>query len=207
MKNMGRDLTGIIVFAKDEDSAYKKGRNIFKKLVKEEALWYFFTYDDYDENYGHYCHEFPVMRGLSRAMIVDKKTNNKGYQFVRRIIRNDEANDYKSKELLKAITALSQIKTKEQASKFLASGRLTFIDSNGKQKTSDSIKHTLGNIGNLDKFVTGIYAQYWGKVTQYTHLDWVLNRDPKDFYDRKKVAKIMANTEYKIWVIPALSKT
>ena len=204
---MGRDLTGVIVFAKDEDSAYKKGRKIFKKLVKEEALWFFFTYDDFDKDTGHYCHEFPAMEKLSRVMLVDKKTNNKGYQFVRGIIRGDEANDYKSEQLLNAITALSQIKTKDQASKFLASGRLTFIDGNGKQKTSDSIKHTLGHIGNLDKFVTGIYAQYWGKVTQYTHLDWVLNRDPTDFDDRKKVAKIMADPEYKIWVVPALSKT
>ena len=140
-------------------------------------------------------------------MLVDKKTNNKGYRFVRGIIRGDEANNYKSEQLLNAITALSQIKTKDQASKFLASGRLTFIDGKGKQKTSDSIKNTLGYIGNLDKFVTGIYAQYWGKVTQYTHLDWVLNRDPTDFDDRKKVAKIMADPEYKIWVVPALSET
>jgi len=204
---MGRDLTGVIVFAKDEDSAYKKGRKIFRKLVKEEALWFFFTYDDFDKDAGHYCHEFPAMAKLSRAMLVDKKTNNKGYQFVRWIIRGDEANNYKSEELLNAITALSQIKTKDRASKFLASGRLTFIDSKGKQKTSDSIKRTLGHIGNLDKFLTGIYAQYWGKVTQYTHLDWVLNRDPKDFDDCKKVAKIMADPEYKIWVVPALSKT
>ena len=151
---MGRDLTGVIIFAKDEDSAYKKGRKIFKKLVREEALLYFLTYDDFDKHAGHYCHEFPAMEKLSRAMLVDKKTNNKGYQFVRRIIRSDEANDYKSEQLLNAITALSQIKTKDQASKFLASGRLTFIDDKGKQKTSDSIKHTLGHIWNLDKFVT-----------------------------------------------------
>ena len=89
---MGRDLTGVIIFAKDEDSAYKKGRKIFKKLVREEALLYFLTYDDFDKHAGHYCHEFPAMEKLSRAMLVDKKTNTKGYQFVRGIIRGDEAN-------------------------------------------------------------------------------------------------------------------
>lgn len=205
---MGRDLTGVIVFAKSEVSAYKKARKIFKKLVRKHALGYFLLRDDEDQ--GHSVADFPAMKNLQRAMIVDRHTQSKGYRFVREVIRNDQAYNLRIDDLMELRCALDSITSPEKAKEFLASGKLTYLNRDGKRVTSTSLKYTMGNIGDTDKFVHGIYAQYWGKITAYYYLDWVLARDPEEFQqvtDGKKIAKIMKDPDYKIWVVPALSKT
>jgi hypothetical protein len=65
----------------------------------------------------------------------------------------------------------------------------------------------MGSLSDNDPYVHGIYDKFWGKITSYYYLDWVLNRDPEDFKDFPKHAKIVADKDYKIYVIPALSKT
>ncbi len=201
---MGRDRTGIIVYAKDEAAAYRKARKILERLVKDEALGFFLTYDDLDNEEP--VKDFPAFKGLSRAMLVDKAAQNKGYQLVQEIIRIDQATNYQIEKVEDLIAALSSLKTREQIKRFLLHDKITYVKE-GKRTTETFVKSTMAYVGDTDKFVHGIYAQYWGKVNSYTALNWVLARDPNDFSDRKKVQKIMQDPEYKIWVVPALSKT
>jgi len=204
---MGRDLIGIIVFAKNKDYAMTKAYNILEELVRKESLWFYYTLEQYDTDHGTKMMDLPVVKEnkYKPVMKVDKANNSKGYRFITSILDGW----YKTKFIEHMQELRDVLNENINDEELFITNKAWHKDA----KFEDDWVHfrsLLESISDSDPYVTELYAECGGKIRSYDDLESVLCKY-KDCYgdncsvDRK--TKKLWKDSVKIYVVPAFSKT
>jgi hypothetical protein len=204
---MGRDLIGIIVFAKNKDEALSKAYRILDKLVRKRYLWFFYTLDQYDSGNGNKILDLPSVKEnkYKPVMRVDKPCNSKGYRFITSIL-----DGWYKDQFLKNMKEL-----RERLEENTNDEELFITDKvwDKGAKTCDDFgyfRSLLGSIADSDEYVTELYAEGCGKVRSYDDLESVLCKYTdcySEFSKPPRKTRKLWEDNMKIYVVPAFSKT
>jgi hypothetical protein len=197
---MGHTLTTLLVFAKDEQRAYRHGKDVYDQLCKKESLWHYHLMGtNYDNGVGVYD-TYP------KAVLFDSP---EGQKLIKKQMSGLQNEFNKNVGKLKALLTQCRPETL-----WLNGGKDIDVHCDhchNNHTEYENVFWLCDRISDKDEFVNEVYAHKWGKIRS----GYDLNSFLEEYHAAKegkltednKVFKEAVDNGKQLWIIPAYTKT